>query len=91
MSDSHPHRRDDIQAQKLESEWVLYDSSSGSLHVINEMAHFVWGLCDGSHSRTDMARRIAEGFEVPEGQDVEADLDRVLAQFGELGVLRDEG
>lgn len=90
MADTHPRRREDVQVQKLEKEWVLHDPVNGSLHVVNEMAHFVWGLCDGSLSVPGMVQRIAEIFEVPEGQDVEKDLETILARFGELGILQTE-
>ena len=90
MADGNPRQREDVQAQKLEGEWILHDPANGSLHVVNEMAHFVWGLCDGTHSRSDMARRITETFEVPEGRDLAADLDEILGRFGELGILRAE-
>jgi hypothetical protein len=90
MSESNPRRREDVRAKNLESEWILYDTASGSLHVVNEMAHFVWGLCDGTLSRSEMARRIAESYQVPEDQDVSGDLDRILEEFGELGLLQAE-
>jgi hypothetical protein len=91
MTEPNPRRREDVQAKRLESEWILYDTESGSLHVVNEMAHFVWGLCDGTLSRSDMARRIAESYQVPEGQDVSGDLEKILDEFGELGLLQTAG
>jgi PqqD family protein of HPr-rel-A system len=87
MVSSAPKRRERIESHKLGDEWMLYDPETGSLHVVNETAGFVWRLCDGSSGFEQICRRVREEFAVPEGTDVRADVVQAVEALAELGVL----
>ena len=87
MDETGPMRKDGIECQKLEEEWMLYDPQTGCVHVLNAVAEVVWRMCDGRHSIGEMAQQIAAAYEVPEGADVLADVQSVIESFAERGML----
>jgi hypothetical protein len=87
MSSTAPRRKEGVQARKLENEWILYDPQRGDLHVINDVAHFVWGLCDGHHSLDDLCREVDQSYDVPEEADLRKDLQAILDSLTQRGVL----
>ena len=69
---------------------MLLDRETGSLHMINAMAEFVWRMCDGHHSIDEMEQRVADAHEFPVGTDVRADLQSVIQCFADLGILANQ-
>ena len=55
--DAMPLRRDDIVLEELDGEAILYDPRYGAVHRFNAVTLFVWDLCDGSHTMTDIVQR----------------------------------
>ena len=65
---------------------VLHDERSGSTHRLNAVAQAIWELCDGTRDSAAIASEIAAEF----GQspaDVRPDVEEVLAQFREVGLI----
>lgn len=87
MEISAPKRKAGIQSRRLGDEWMLYDPDTGSLHVVNELAAFVWQLCDGSSTFEDMCQRIEDEYDVPDGTDVRTDVREAVDALAGLGVL----
>jgi len=88
MDSMKPLKKDGVLARKTGDEWVLYDSEDKSVHVLNSTAEFVWQLCDGSHTLSDIAKKMHDAFLVPEGTDVEKALDKIIKNFSDLGILK---
>lgn len=81
--------RDDVTLQRVGREAILHDALSGQAHVINASAARVWELCDG-RPLDDLLIAFAEPYNLaPEA--VRADVERVLAGFQRLGLLKTSG
>jgi len=78
---------DGILAQQLDDEWILYDPGASSVHIVNDMAEFVWRMCDGHHSFEQMAQKVTDAYRVPEGSNVRAELRSVIQSFADRGML----
>ncbi len=77
--------RSGVSLQAVGQEAILHDQRNGMAHVINGSAARVWELCDG-RPLADLLAAFAE----PYGMSVDAvreDVEGVLAQFEELGLV----
>lgn len=90
MDGMKPARKDGILSRQLGEEWILYDTQNGTVHVINAMAEFIWRMCDGTHDLTAMEEGIREIYAVPESKKARKDLEEIIQQFTDLGVLADQ-
>ena len=54
----------DIVARKEQKEALLFNPVDGNLVCINGTGIFVWDLCDASHTIGDIAREVAERYEI---------------------------
>jgi len=73
--------------RQLGDEWVLYDSGKGSVHILNSMAEQVWNMCDGSKELDGIEQYIRDSYDVPDGADVRKDLEDIIRNFTDLGVI----
>jgi hypothetical protein len=87
MDTRKPLRKDGIMSRQLGNEWILYDTASGAVHVVNSMAEFVWRMCDGSHNLVDIENGVCNAHVVPEGRNVSKDLEDIIRKFADLGVI----
>lgn len=87
METRKPRRKDGILSRQLGDEWVLYDSDGGTVHIVNPMAEFVWNLCDGAHDLASMEQQIQDSYDIPKGTDVRKDLEAIIQNFDELGII----
>jgi len=69
---------------------ILYNHDSSLVHHLNPSAALVWQLCDGQASVGDLAREIAEEYDL-EGKEVEAQVASVIAEFDALDLVEDAG
>ena len=90
MNDKKPLCKEGILCRQLGEEWILYDTQHGTVHVINLMAEFVWRMCDGTHDLVAIEKSIREAYAVPESKNVRKDLEQIIQQFTDLGVLADK-
>ena len=88
MDEKKPLRKDGILTRKMGDEWMLYDSEKGDIHVINSTAEFVWRMCDGSHSVGAIKSHMQDTYEVPAGVNINEDIEGIIKNFGDLGVLK---
>jgi hypothetical protein len=63
-------------------------AARSEIKVLNPVGSTVYALLDGAHSRDDIARAVAEEYEVPLEQ-ARADVDRFLAELEDEGMLHD--
>ncbi len=89
MSSKKPTRKNGIYAQQVGKEWMLYDNDKGAVHVINSAAEFIWRLCDGSNSIDKIKQELMNAYDISDGDDLNKDIDNILKEFDELGVLQD--
>ena len=87
MDQPVPLRKPDIHAQQAGDETLLYSPNSGTVHVLNPTAHFIWERCDGQHSVADMVQELRDHFAVAHEHDLERDVQRTLRTFVEKGLL----
>lgn len=81
-----PPRRDDLVAELLDGEALLYDPVTGQTHRLSQGALNVWQQCDGNRTTKALAHRQTEIFDI----EFETALDHVeqlVALFAEAGLL----
>ena len=81
-----PRRRDNLWQRQTTNENALYDREANSVHILNETAWAIWHLCDGRTSPDEMIEAICDLSGMPR-ELVNEDVDRVLNQFDEEGLL----
>jgi hypothetical protein len=87
MTDVRHRKRDGVVSRNLGEECILYDETRGGMHVVNPVAGFVFGLCDGRNTPAEMEARVREAFAVPEGSDLRGDVERILQKLVDLGIV----
>ena len=60
--------------------------ADGAEHDLNEVGSRIWELCDGARTVADIARALAEEFEV-EDADAQEDAAAFVAQLAEMKLL----
>lgn len=74
-----------VSLQRAGDEAILHDRVGGQAHVINATAAHVWELADGQ-TIDELATALATAYDQPIER-VDPDVRRIVARFGELGVL----
>jgi hypothetical protein len=87
MNSKKPLRKEGVLSRQLGDEWLLYDQTNGSIHVINSVAEFVWRMCDGSNTLVDIENHVRNDFSIPDGVNLEKDLGGIIQNFSDIGVL----
>ena len=85
--DAMPLRRDDLVLEEFEGEAVLCDPQYGAIHRFNVVTWFVWDLCDGSHTMTDIVQRLTQLGEVDPDEALDS-VQRVIAELSRLNLLQ---
>ena len=88
MDTLKPLRKSGIVSQKIGDECMIYDPVTGSMHVINGTAELVLNLCDGAHSLNEIEQHMREAHHVPEGIHIRKDLEDILHNFTDLGIIQ---
>lgn len=78
-----PARRPDLEIQDVGTEVIVHNPQSKSIHVLNRSAGVVLRACDGETPVTAVQERLNAGT-----ADVASDVQRVLSDFGTLGLLQ---
>ncbi len=65
----------------IEDEFVLYDSASEDVHMLNATAGKVFQMCDGSHTPEEIAEALVEFFDEAEYATVCEDVKQILNTF----------
>ncbi|MBC5825233.1 MAG: HPr-rel-A system PqqD family peptide chaperone [Candidatus Eremiobacteraeota bacterium] len=81
-----PRAIEPLEIRTVGEEALVHDSTNGKVHVLNPTAGKILRMCDGSRSLGDItATLVAETGARPE--EVAADVDAMVAQFRDLGLL----
>jgi PqqD family protein of HPr-rel-A system len=83
----HPRPAATLPSTDLGDEFLFYDREQDRVHVLNGTAREIFLLCDGNRSEEEIARAIAERYQV----DVEValrDARDTIERLVELGLLQ---
>ena len=68
----NPQRMNRLAFKTIGLETIILDTKIGKeVHQLNEVATFVWNLCDGNHTMATIAEKVCEEFEVDKIQATE--------------------
>jgi hypothetical protein len=82
-----PKARTDLMLQEVGSEGMLYDRTGERIHILNVTALAIWKVCDGSRDINAIGAAIGLGFSGLEGHDIKSDIEKLLTEFEERGLL----
>lgn len=86
LRDGKPVRKADVWLRQSDKENVVYDPTSGTVHMLNTTAMAIWVLCDGETQPDEMVEAICELSGLPRDVVIE-DVRRILLQFEEADIL----
>ena len=78
-------RKASILSHECDGEFVLYDPGRDAVHTLNATAQFIWAHCE--QSPEEIARALQATYQVSNDSAL-ADVERVLARFKTLGIVR---
>ena len=81
-----PRRRTDLQARGLDGETLVLDRAGGLIHQLNATATFVWARCTGDRSLVDIAKDLADAFDVAP-ETAALDVETTVAQLQALRLV----
>jgi len=81
-----PKVKDQLDSIVIEGQSVVYDDSTGDVHLLNPAATAVFQLCDGGATVKELARDIAEVCELAVDE-VEAHVRAVIKEFKRMGLI----
>jgi hypothetical protein len=83
-----PRVRADAVFREVGEEWVVYDPRARQLHALNLTAALVWTFCDGEAEVDEIVGKVRSALATaPDEAAVRSDVDRVLHDFREAGLL----
>jgi len=82
-----PRARKDLVLQEVGKEGLLYDRDGELIHILNVTALQIWKACDGERDLSGLEMIIRERFNGLDGHDVRSDIESLLTQFDERGLL----
>lgn len=84
-----PRPRQDIvdSEEMIGKQLFLYAGDDGDeIHCLNGGAAIIWLLCDGVRDVEDIAKEVADEFDLPE-HEVVAEVHETIAEFQSLNLL----
>lgn len=79
-------QRSDVRTQEVDGEILVLDDQNGYIHQLNDTAGFVWLLCDGKTTKSDIVRRVVEAFEVDDAV-ADKDVTEIIDRLRDLNLL----
>jgi hypothetical protein len=62
MIDSNPRRAEALEVNEAEDGLVIYDPTEDMVHHLNASASVIFDLCDGTRDPEEIARILAEAY-----------------------------
>ena len=81
-----PRHAPGFTGKDLGEEYVILDAKGDRFTHLNATAREIYLLCDGSRSTDDVARALADAFEV-DAETARADTAKAIEELMELGIL----
>ena len=84
-----PRRLDRLAYKAIGNETIILDTKiNKEVHQLNEVASFVWNLCDGEHDFDSIVREVYKEFEVEENC-ASLDVQLLIAELSNKSLLVD--
>lgn len=77
-----------VTEHELAGDTILYCPAADRVVSLNQVAAYVWSLCDGDHGLEDLARAVRQRTGWP-AREAEREVRRMIASFVREGFLRD--
>jgi PqqD family protein of HPr-rel-A system len=87
MTEIKYRRKPGFSRKELGSDTMLYSQESEAVHILNATSAFIWESLERPHTAAELEGAIRSNFEIPEDADVRQDLEQVLAEFKEKGLV----
>jgi len=75
-----------VMVRQVGQELLLLDTASNQIHQLNQTASFIWHNCDEARSSDDIARLLANEYEISYGLAVN-DVVKTLEKLRELNLI----
>jgi len=82
-----PQRNRKIIVRQEADEAFLFNPDNGAIKIINSTGIFIWGLCDGKHSRDAIIKKMLDKFELATQALASKDLEKFLVQLRSAGFI----
>ena len=82
-----PAARKDLTLQEVGREGLVYDREGEVIHILNATALTIWKACDGQKDLDALEATVRGKFSGLEGRDVRSDIENLLKQLEERGLL----
>jgi len=66
MPSARPSVVEGLEVEEVRDGVTVFDPATARVHYLNATAAIVFSLCDGTHSASEIARCVAESFELDE-------------------------
>lgn len=86
LPESRLRRSDQVLTQQASDTMILLSLHSGQYYELNDVAHCVWELCDGSKRIDEMIAIVCETYEAP-AEAIRADLMALLQELVDEALL----
>lgn len=83
---NRPRVRSGLTARVVNGETVVLDRGGLKVHQFNTTASDIWTLCTGAFTEAEIAKRVADAYDVEPAQ-AARDVTVLVGQFRELGLL----
>ncbi len=84
-----PVRREDVLCRDDGQEMLIFDPRNGAIHSLNLTASYIWDLCDGTRTVEQLAKMLAQEFQVQMEQGYR-DTRTLIGRLEALGLVRHE-
>jgi len=91
MATGCPKARRDLVLQEVGREGLLYDRDGELIHILNATAIEIWRVCDGVRDLDAIESAIRSKFSGVGSHDIRGDIEKLLTQLHERGLLEGEG
>lgn len=86
-----PRARRDLALQEAGREGLLYDREGELIHILNSTAVEIWKVCDGANDIPAIESMLRSKFGVGDDHDVASDIENLLKNLDERGLLEGVG
>ena len=84
-----PLRMERLAYRTIGHETIILDTKIGKeVHQLNEVATFIWNLCDGTHDLQSMANKVCKEFDIDYLQATD-DIKILIEELNSKSLLRD--
>jgi PqqD family protein of HPr-rel-A system len=73
---------------RLSNELLIYDTETGSVHVLNSTARVIWESCHEPKTVGELVAILRSQFQVEDPRVISSDVQSILADFCGKGLIR---